>query len=184
MSKRRQSEQPWKVPVAVTDVPETGKRVELIADTGTRAAVAHLAGIPGVQRLEAQFDLTRHGREGLRVAGRVSATVEQNCVVTLEPMHTDIEEPVDLVFAASAGDAMAPQEIEQIHTLDDDEPPQALENGVVDLGALATEFLLLGIDPYPRKPGAVFDAPSVGDAEAHPFAALSALKKDFGGKRS
>ena len=34
---------------------------------------------------------------------------------------------------------------------------------MVDLGAVATEFLLLGIDPYPRKPGAVFEAPPAGD---------------------
>ena len=54
---------------------------------------------------------------------------------------------------------------------------RALRDGVVDLGAVATEFLLLGIDPYPRKPGAVFDAPPAGDPSSHPFAALAALKK-------
>ena len=36
-----------------------------------------------------------------------------------------------------------------------DEGPETLHGGVVDLGAVATEFLILGIDPYPRKPGAV-----------------------------
>ena len=41
-----------------------------------------------------------------------------------------------------------------------DDPPEVLHDGAVDLGAVATEFLLLGIDPYPRKPGAVFDAPA------------------------
>ncbi len=47
----------------------------------------------------------------------------------------------------------------------------------MDVGAVATEFLLLAIDPYPRKPGAVFDAPKNDDPGAHPFAALAALKK-------
>jgi hypothetical protein len=42
------------------------------------------------------------------------------------------------------------------------------------------EFLILGIDPYPRKPDAVFDAPVVGDPKSHPFAALAALKKGGG----
>ena len=54
---------------------------------------------------------------------------------------------------------------------------EALVGGMVDLGAIATEYFLLGIDPYPRKPGAVFDheiAPP--DPEDHPFAALKALK--------
>jgi uncharacterized membrane protein HdeD (DUF308 family) len=50
-------------------------------------------------------------------------------------------------------------------------------DGVADLAAAATEFLLLAIDPYPRKPGAVFDLPNAGETGAHPFAALAALKK-------
>jgi hypothetical protein len=61
------------------------------------------------------------------------------------------------------------------------EPPESLVGGIVDLGAVATEFLLLGIDPYPRKPGAVFTAPAAESASEHPFAALSALHK---GRRS
>jgi hypothetical protein len=47
----------------------------------------------------------------------------------------------------------------------------------VDLGAVATEFLLLGIDPYPRKEGAEFEPRITGDPAAHPFAALASLKK-------
>ena len=34
-----------------------------------------------------------------------------------------------------------------------DDSPEPLVGGAVDLGAVATEFLVLGIDPYPRKPG-------------------------------
>jgi uncharacterized metal-binding protein YceD (DUF177 family) len=180
MSKRPQPQQPWKVPIAVTDVPETGRRLELVADAATRAAVAGLAGLAGVPRFEAQFDLKRHGRDGLHVVGRVAATVEQNCVVTLEPLQTDIDEAVDLVFTASPADSAETNETEHIHTLDEDEPPQALANGSVDLGAVAVEFLLLGIDPYPRKPDAVFAAPPAGDSQAHPFAALADLKKKLG----
>jgi hypothetical protein len=48
---------------------------------------------------------------------------------------------------------------------------------VVDLGAIASEFLILGIDPYPRKPGVVFEPNLEREAGASPFAALAALKK-------
>ena len=48
---------------------------------------------------------------------------------------------------------------------------------IVDLGAIATEYFLLGIDPYPRKPGAEFQPTGAGDGGAKPFAALAALKK-------
>ena len=56
-------------------------------------------------------------------------------------------------------------------------------DGTVDLGALATEFLLLGIDPYPRKPGAVFEPPSTGDPGESPFAALAGLRTGRGKRR-
>jgi uncharacterized metal-binding protein YceD (DUF177 family) len=185
MSKqRRPLEQPWKVPVAVTDVPETGKRIEFAADAATRAAVASLAGVAGVPRLEAQFDLTRQGREGLRAVGRVAATVEQNCVVTLEPLLTTVDEAIDLVFTPTPGASAEGSETEQIHALGEREAPQALDDGAADLGAVAVEFLLLGIDPYPRKAGVVFDAPPAGDPQARPFAVLAALKKNPGGTGS
>ncbi len=63
----------------------------------------------------------------------------------------------------------------------DEEPPEPLVEGKIDLGAIATEFLLLGIDPYPRKAGAEF-APvkTDDDAGARPFAVLEALKKRLG----
>jgi hypothetical protein len=54
-------------------------------------------------------------------------------------------------------------------------------DGKLDLGAIATEFLLLAIDPYPRKPGAEFAPVKADDASAKPFAALEALKKRPGG---
>ena len=61
----------WSVPVAVADVPETGRRVDFVADGGTRDAIAKAAGLAALPRLEAGFDLTRHGADGLRLVGRV-----------------------------------------------------------------------------------------------------------------
>src|SRR5205823_1949563 len=59
------------------------------------------------------------------------------------------------------------------------DPPEPIVNGVIDLGRLATDALLLGIDPYPRRRDAIFEPPvEVVDPEAHPFAALKALKVD------
>ena len=48
------------------------------------------------------------------------------------------------------------------------------------LGTIATEFLFLGIEPYPRKAGAEFAPVKVDDDSARPFAALEALKKRLG----
>jgi hypothetical protein len=51
---------------------------------------------------------------------------------------------------------------------------------MVDLGAVATEFLVLGIDPYPRKPGAAFELPEGPHREESPFAPLARWKKKHG----
>jgi uncharacterized metal-binding protein YceD (DUF177 family) len=178
MSTKPSGEQPWSVPVAVADVPETGRHFDVVADARARDAIAKVASVRAVPRLEAEFELTRHGRAGIRVVGTVSATVEQRCVLTLESMESQVEEAVDLVFAPSR----EPTADERFDTPD---PPEILRDGVVDLGALAIEFLLLGIDPYPRKPGAVFDAPkSKDDPGNRPFAALAALKKGKGDPES
>ena len=63
-----------------------------------------------------------------------------------------------------------------------------IENGIIDLGRLATDALYLGVDPYPRKPDAVFEPlVEAADPEDHPFAALKALKvapKKSGARKS
>ena len=186
MSERKVDKQapaPWQVPVAIEDVAETGQHFDLVADDDLRAAVARLAGLRDLPRLQATFDVTRHGADGLLVSGRMSATVGQNCVVTLEPLVNEVEEDIDLVFAPppptvarKAGEDEAASEVPQRSW----NGPEPLVGGVVDLGALATEFLILGLDPYPRKPGAVFEAPQDVKPDQGPFAALAGLKEKHG----
>ena len=89
---------PWQFAVALEDVPDTGERFALVADSEIRAAVARLAGLRDLPRLEANFEVGRQGT-GLRVTGRVSATVGQNCVATLEPLANEVDEEIDVLFA-------------------------------------------------------------------------------------
>jgi uncharacterized metal-binding protein YceD (DUF177 family) len=186
MSERKADKQapaPWQVPVAIDDVAETGRHFDLVADNDVRIAVARLVGVRDLPRLEANFDVTRHGADGLRVSGRVSATVGQNCVVTLEPLANEVEEDIDLWFAPPPPSPIERKAGEDEAAEKDSEQPQRSWNGpepliggVVDLGALATEFLILGLDPYPRKPGAVFELTQDVKPDPGPFAALAGLK--------
>jgi len=166
------------------EVPETGRRIELVPDESQRKAIAAAAGLVELPRLEATFDLARQGSnsDSLHLPGSISATVLQRCVVTLEPVESEFEEAVDLTFQPEGDVSIAPAGDSGHRDIDADDPPETLHDGAVDLGAVAFEFLILGIDPYPRKPGAVFAAPAAGDPASHPFAALAALKKDKGEK--
>lgn len=169
----------WNVPLARAEVPESGLHVELEAPESVRAKLAERADLRALPRLSAVFDVGRSGA-GLRVVGHVSAVVGQTCVVTLDPIENAVEEAVDLLFQPGA-----PLTHSADHGADSEEdPPEPLVGDTIDLGEIAAEFLMLAIDPYPRKPGAEFSAPSAESAGEHPFAALAALKKDSGGTQS
>ena len=55
---------------------------------------------------------------------------------------------------------------------DEDEPDPVID-GKIDLGALAAEFFALGLDPYPRKPGAAFEQGAECAPADSPFSALA-----------
>ena len=174
----------WSKPISIEDVPERGMHVDLVADEAARAEIAKVAGLRDLPRLTASFDITREGADAVRIAGEVSATVGQNCVVTLEPIENEISEGIDLAVRVASGGSIADSEGKITLDFNDPDSVEPRREGVVDLGAIATEFLLLGIDPYPRKEGAVFEAPKTPeDPSKHPFAALEALKKAGGGDK-
>jgi uncharacterized metal-binding protein YceD (DUF177 family) len=160
----------WSVPVTVEDIPDSGRHIEIEAPAATRAALAELAAVRELPQLAAVFDLTRQD-EGVHIAGQVRARVGQSCVVTLEPIVSQVDEAVDLWFAPGAKAPKTPED------------PEPLVGGTVDLGAIATEFLILGIDPYPRKADAKFIPPKSEDGGTHPFSGLQALKKRLGGSQ-
>jgi uncharacterized metal-binding protein YceD (DUF177 family) len=180
---------PWSIPIAVEQIPDTGLHRDIEAGPAARDAMAEVAGLREVLSANASLDVTPSSGGRFHVAGRVRARIGQTCVVTLEPIESDINEPIDLIFAP-------PDQIPDLADLVDDaagseaeipDPPEPIENGMIDLGRLATDALFLAIDPYPRKPDAVFE-PLVAavDPEEHPFAALKALKLDAkpaGGKK-
>jgi len=170
---------PWRVPIAVAQIPDTGLHRDIEADQAVCAAVADVGGLREVLAVKASLDVTPVSRGRYRVAGRVWGRIGQTCVVTLDPMETDIDEPIDLIFAP-------PDQIPQMADLVDEaeesdaeipDPPEPIENGIIDLGRLATDALYLAVDPYPRKPDAVFEPlVEAPDPDDHPFAALKALK--------
>jgi uncharacterized metal-binding protein YceD (DUF177 family) len=134
------------------------------------AALAQDFGLPDIRRLAGDFKLTNSAK-GVHVTGTVHASISQICVVTLEAFDSDIEEEVEVDFAEPSGmPAEPPTDINEY------EPPDEIVNGQVDLGALTSEFLALGLDPYPRKPGVDFDFRDPADEKDSPFAALGKLK--------
>lgn len=183
---------PFSRPLAVIDVPELGLEVSIAATAREREALAEADGLQALSRLEADLRVAREGVGGLRVTGELRADIRQTCVVSLEDFDSRVVEPIDVRFAPQASieapprdgrhwrerrqAAPEPKESKTSrHIADlDEEAPDPLVDGRIDLGAIVAEFLALGLDPYPRKPGATFAEPDESAARetVSPFAEL------------
>jgi uncharacterized metal-binding protein YceD (DUF177 family) len=172
---------PWRAFVNVAQIPQEGLHRDIEADTATRAAMADVAGLRDISSARASFDLSLVSGGRVHVAGHLTARIGQTCVVTLEPIEDDIDEDIDLIFAPAEqipeiADELTDEEIAPVEG-EMPESPEPIENGIINLGRLATDVLFLAIDPYPRKAGAVFEPQvAAADPEDHPFASLKALK--------
>lgn len=163
---------------SVASLASKGTVVSLEAGPEERERLARDLDILSVDALSATFTLTPWRKTGVRVAGEVRGRVKQACVVTLEPVDEEVVEMVDRTFLPV--DEIGPIGDEIEIDAEAADPPEALEGSTIDLGVIAAEHLALGLDPYPRAPGAGFgdliEDDGTEDEEPSPFAALAKLK--------
>ncbi len=140
-----------------TEVPAAGITDSIEATPRQRASVAELLGLVELSSFDVDFRLISCGLRRFKLSGRLTADLVQNCVVTLEPVKSRIEEafevefwPLDEVEQLEAGEGPEDADV----PLDGPEPLP--ETGLIDVGQVAYEVLASAIDPYPRKPGAEF----------------------------
>ncbi|HRK25157.1 MAG TPA: YceD family protein [Beijerinckiaceae bacterium] len=158
-------------PVLAASIPATGLAFTVTPDAAEREALARALDLVSVDRLTADFQLRAAAGGLYEVSGMLRAEVRPRCVVTLEPFSLVIDEPVSIRFADAAAPAARRAATPAPADLDDD-PPDPVENGMIDLGRVTTEFLSLALPIYPRAPGAEFAA-SGEDGPASPFAVLA-----------
>jgi len=154
-------------PVDVSRISPAGDSEKIIADPEECAAIAARLGIPAVHSLKAELGLWRWRGAGVRVTGSILAEVEQVCVVTLEPFRSEVSDEVERYFLPNVSEADANADVDPF------------SDGVIELGEVVVESLSLALDPYPRKPGATFEAGAIEDEdpkEQSPFAALASLR--------
>jgi uncharacterized metal-binding protein YceD (DUF177 family) len=162
---------PLSRPFPVETLPEDGAEVTVEATEEERTALARDFKLPAIHSLAGHFRITGTPRR-LKVAGRVEARVRQVCVVTLEEFDSDLSEEVEVDFSTEPGRSEGPAAGEA-------DPPDPIVGGQVDLGALTAEFMALGLDPHPRKPGAEFQYEDSQAGRDSPFAGLAGrLGKD------
>jgi len=152
-----------------------GDRLDLIADEQERAGIARRLGLVSLERLEAHVMLGRTG-EVIRVEGRLLAALEQNCVVTGDPVSAHVDQPFALLFTPEPEAGRPDEEVELGET---DCDVVFYDGAMIDLGGAIADTLALSLDPYPRSAGAeaaLKEAGVLTEEQGSPFAVLAALK--------
>jgi uncharacterized metal-binding protein YceD (DUF177 family) len=152
-----------------------GELFELTADEAERGAVAQRLGLQALNRLEARAMVHRNGAV-IRAEGRVTASLDQDCVITREPVHAHVDEQFTLVFMPEPEVGRSEEEIELAPA---DCDVVFHDGSTIDLGAAIADTLALSLDPFPRSAGAdaaLKEAGVLTESDASPFAVLARLK--------
>ena len=171
-------------PLRVADLPlGRDHTFELGPDAAARGRIADLLGLPRIRKLRFAGRLSPLGRTDWQLDADLGATVVQECVITLEPVTTRIDEPVRRTFLSAGLEMPEAEEME----MPDDDTVEALPD-TLDLGAVMIEALALALPPYPQIEGAramLTDYTEPGqsaldDDAVKPFAGLAALRDKLG----
>lgn len=166
---------PWRETVRLADLARGPVRRRLEPDAAQRVTLAKTLGLDALESLSADV-VVSPWLDGAEISGRFTAQVVQTCGVTLDPFEQTLAGEV-FVRVLPAGSPNAPVVDSEEIDLEADDPPDLLDGEEIDLAAYVTEHVALEVDPFPRKPGAVFEPP-VAEEETSPFAVLKGLKRD------
>ncbi|WP_439124261.1 YceD family protein [Marivita sp.] len=154
---------------------------ELQPDAPARAVIADQLGLLGLKKLRFEGKISPAGARGWSLTGKMGATVVQPCVVTLDPVTTRIDEPVERMFmpADYFDDLEAGSEME----MPEDTSSEPLGQ-IISAHDAMIESLTLSLPQYPRATDAelgeaVFAEDGVTplkDEDTKPFSGLAALR--------
>ncbi len=168
---------PWPYSVTLGRMGRSGLDLRFEPDEAARRDIAKTLNLVSLESLDAEIFL-RPWLDGAEVSGLIRARVTQLCSVSAE----DFEEPVEARFSVrvlpAKSENSSPDENGDLALdPDGDDPPDVLESETIDVSGYIIEHLALELDPFPRKPGAVFEPPPE-PVDLSPFAALKAMKTD------
>jgi hypothetical protein len=169
--------QPYTHSISINEIPASGKTFHIEANEEDRRSLADALGILEIAKLTADVEVRPLPGRSFSVKGQMAAAVVQTDVVTLDPIPQIVAEEIDLTLApADAQSAVRSREPPSEQTALD--APDVYRRGRIDLGAIASEYLAMGLDPYPRAEGVKFPGHvENGAADDSPFAKLKALER-------
>lgn len=170
-------------PLKIEGIPKAGVEERIVAKPAEREDLAKRLKVLEIKRFEA--NLTVEPRKGpmYNVTGGVYAELSQECVVTLDPVEEEVRDSFELLMAPDY--VLKKRGVMPTGDYEETDAPEPIEDGVIDLGEIAVQFLAMAINPYPRKEGAVWEAVSTEESESsesskapNPFLKLVKSKND------
>ena len=168
-------------PLRVSDLkPGKPVRFSIRPEPEALGALRDDLGLLGLRKLVFEGQITAAGKADWHLTAHLGATVDQACIVTLEPVTTRLEEDVSRRFLKDWA-AYEPEAEES--EIPEDVTAEALGE-FIDLHSIMTEALAFTLPDYPRSENAAleqtaFAPPGVDpitDEETRPFASLATLK--------
>lgn len=167
--------------VDAASVPVNGKQVRFAVSADGVAELVRINDLLALGGVAADVSLMPQADDNILAIIHFTAQVTQKCVVSLEPVVSDIDETVRLLYTPEA--ALHTDGLDLDLDEDEDEDREALIDGKINLGAAVAEHFALALDPYPRRPGVTLpegttDDGTEEDVRDNPFAVLERLKRD------
>lgn len=179
-------------PVQIDHIDRHGKKDTVIASEAECESLAKRFDLLSVKHLKA--DITIMPREGgtkYEVTGHLTAKVTQESVVSGKPVENDVLQDIHAWYAdetriasfEKAKKQRHQDEFEEDHEIkNEQDDPDIITNGVIDMGEITAQFLGLGLDDFPRGED---EGEGIGDhievkpedARENPFAKLAVLKE-------
>lgn len=170
----------WPVVVKLAEVDRKDQLLRVTADEAVRARICKLLDLSSLDRFEATVRLTSW-LDGAIVRGEWSADLAQTCGITLEPLPAELSGVFELKVLQKDSPNAPLDDPDAVIDPEADDPPDLLETDDVPVGDFLIEHLALELDPFPRKPGVVFEQPDPPGVIS-PFAALKDFKPRSGDK--
>lgn len=164
--------------VRLSEVPRDGREYHFEADEPIKDMLVAETKLSSVEAFKGTIKV-RPFRGGYQAEGEGTALVEQDCVVTLEPVKEEVALEFERIYMPGKPPVVdVPANAEVFVNLDSEPDQDWFEGDYIDLAPMVVETLLLSLNPYPRKPDAelVDIKDDDDDANESPFAALAALK--------
>ncbi|MDH5722108.1 MAG: DUF177 domain-containing protein [Alphaproteobacteria bacterium] len=183
----------WSHEIEAESITAKALNFSLEPDAQEKKALSNRLDLHEIENLSCEFSIRRNeGSMVVHIQGKLIGSITQKCIVTLEPVISDIHEEFEawyadpdqaVSFARAKRERMTHKDLEDQPILEEHEDPEPIIDGKIDVGEVATQFLSLALNPFPRAENSEFKSENecIGDEPDgmynNPFAALKNWKE-------